>query len=158
MEAGDGRSGPGGMSVISFLLMRRRAAPPDRLPPTASSEEQQVALMVSRLLRGGVLLSAAIVLIGAIVYLNQHPEQVPFYHVFTGEPHQLRTLHGIVYSALSFSGRGIIQLGLLVLLATPLARVAVALVGFMMAYDKLYTAVAGLVLAILVFGFLALPP
>ena len=44
-----------------------------------------------------------------------------------------------------------------ILLATPLARVAVALVGFMMAYDRLYTVVAALVLAILVFGFLTLP-
>lgn len=144
-------------SAISFLIMRRRTPRPQDHPSSVFGQEQKIAAMISRLLRNGVLLSAAIVLLGGIVYLVRHGDSIPLYYVFTGEPYQLRGLSGILSSAFSFSGQGIILLGLMILLATPMARVALAFVGFFMVSDSLYTLIAGLVLAILIFGFFNLP-
>jgi hypothetical protein len=62
------------------------------------------------------------VLLGGIVYLVRHGEETPDYLVFVGAPADLRGVSGIVADALTFSGRGIIQLGLLLLVATPVAR------------------------------------
>lgn len=144
-------------SAISFLIMRRREPRSKAHPSSVFGQEQKIVTMISRVLRNGVLLAAAFVLLGGIIYLAQHGDSVPLYTVFTGEPYQLGGLSGIVSSAFSFSGRGLILLGLLILLATPMARVAMAFVGFFMVSDLLYTLIAGLVLAILAFGFFNLP-
>lgn len=144
-------------SAISFLIMRRREPPHKEHPSSVFGQEQKIATMISRLLRNGVLLSALFVLLGGIIYLARHGDSIPLYYVFTGEPYQLGGLTGILSSAFSFSGRGLILLGLLILLATPMARVAMAFVGFFMVSDLLYTLIAGLVFAILVFGFFNLP-
>jgi len=144
-------------SAISFLIMRRREPRPKEHPSSVFGQEQKIVTMISRLLRNGVLLAAAFVLLGGIIYLARHGDSVPLYTIFTGEPYQLRGLGGIVSSAFSFSGRGLILFGLLILLATPMARVAMAFVGFFMVSDLLYTLIAGLVLAILAFGFFNLP-
>jgi uncharacterized membrane protein len=47
----------------------------------------------------------------------------------------------------------IIQLGILLLIATPVARVAFALVAFAIERDRLYVAVSLIVLAVLLFSF-----
>jgi uncharacterized membrane protein len=47
----------------------------------------------------------------------------------------------------------IIQLGVLLLIATPVARVGFALVAFAIERDKLYIAVSLTVLAVLLFSF-----
>jgi len=64
----------------------------------------------------------------------------------------LRTLSGIVKDALAFRGRGLIQLGLLLLIATPLARVAFSVVAFALEGDRLYVGVALIVLTVLVYS------
>jgi len=66
-----------------------------------------------------------------------------------GEPTDLRSVSGIVKDALAFRGRGLIQLGLLVLIATPVARVAFSVAAFAMQRDRLYVVVALIVLAVL---------
>jgi uncharacterized membrane protein len=72
--------------------------------------------------------------------------------VFHGEPNQLRTISGILREALAFQGRGIIQLGLLLLIATPVARVALSIVGFAAERDRMYVGFAAIVLVILLYS------
>jgi len=108
--------------------------------------------VIGSLLRVGVLLAASVVLLGGIVFLARHGTSMPEYHVFQGEPTDLRALFGIVSFALSFHARGIVQLGLLLLIATPLARVAFSVVAFAMERDALYVVVTLVVLAILIFS------
>jgi len=69
-----------------------------------------------------------------------------------GEPTDLRTLSGIVRDALALRGRGIIQLGLLLLIATPVARVAFSVAAFAIQRDRLYVVVTLMVLAILLYS------
>jgi uncharacterized membrane protein len=108
--------------------------------------------IIGNLLRTGVTLAAALVLIGGLIYLFRHGAERPGYAVFRGEPADLRTLTGILHDVRSLRGRGIIQLGLLVLIATPVARVAFLAFAFARQRDMLYTAVALIVLALLAFS------
>lgn len=119
------------------------------LDPTIPPRDPRLQQAVGTLLRVGVLLAAAVVLTGGIAYLARHGAAVPDYHVFRGQPANLRSLTGIVRSAFALDERGIIQLGLLLLVATPIARVAIAGVAFAFERDRTYVLVALLVLALL---------
>jgi uncharacterized membrane protein len=114
--------------------------------------DQRIETIMGNLLRVGVLLSAAIVLLGGVVYLIHRGETAPLYGQFHGEPANLRSVTGIVNAAMARQGRGIIQLGLLFLIATPLARVVFSVFAFAVQRDKLYVGVTLIVLAILVFS------
>ena len=78
--------------------------------------------------------------------------EAPEFNVFKGEPTNLRTVPGVVKEVFDFRGRGIIQLGLLLLIATPVARVAFSLVAFALERDRLYVIVLLIVLAVLVYS------
>ena len=119
--------------------------------PPLISDERMDAIMAS-VLRGGVVLAAAVVLVGGAFYLARYGVELPHYRTFRGEPEHLRSIGGIVREAFSGSGRGIIQLGLLLLIATPIARVTFALVAFALQRDRLYVVVSAIVLGALMFG------
>jgi uncharacterized membrane protein len=112
--------------------------------------DEYIEILIGNLLQIGIVLSSSIVLLGGVLYLLRHGHALPEYHVFTGEPERFRAVAGIVPDALSFHGRGIIQLGLLLLIATPVARVAFAAGAFAAERDRLYVVVALIVLVILV--------
>jgi len=114
--------------------------------------DQRVEVIIGNLLRAGVVLAAAVVLVGAAVYLVRHGSAAPHYAVFQGEPTDLRTPSGVIADAVAMRGRGIIQLGLLLLLATPVARVAFSVFAFAMERDVLYVVVTLIVLAVLAFS------
>jgi uncharacterized membrane protein len=114
--------------------------------------DQRVDAVIGTLLRAGVLLAAAVVLSGGAFYLMQGGSTVPDYRVFHGEPASLRGMSGIVKQALALDGRGLIQLGLLLLLATPIARVAFSVVAFTLQRDRIYVGVTLIVLAVLLYS------
>jgi uncharacterized membrane protein len=114
--------------------------------------DQYVEELIGNLLQTGVIVASAVVLLGGTIYLTRHGLSKPQYHVFVGEPTDLRTLSGIVRDALTLRGRGIIQLGLLLLIATPVARVAFSVAAFAIQRDRLYVVVTLMVLAILLYS------
>jgi uncharacterized membrane protein len=99
-----------------------------------------------------VILAAAFVMFGGAIYLARHQTPVTNYHVFQGEPAELRTVTGIVHEAVALQGRGLIQLGLLILIATPIARVAFSFVAFLYQRDWTYVLVTLIVLALLFYS------
>ena len=112
--------------------------------------------IIGILLRLGVLLAGSVVLFGAIVYLIRNGSAaLPDYKSFHGETVQLSTVEGILAGCRQFRGRAIIQLGLLLLIATPVARVVFAVVAFALEKDKLYVVFTLIVLAILMFSLLS---
>ncbi len=115
-------------------------------------DDHRMETALSHLLRGGVLLSAIVVVFGASIYLWRHGHSAVEFGVFRGEPAELRSMRGIVRGALQFRGRGIIQLGLLLLIATPVARVAFSVLGFARERDRLYVVFTLIVLAVLVYS------
>jgi uncharacterized membrane protein len=110
-------------------------------------------LLLSRVLRSGVLLAGAIVLLGGIMYLARHGAEPISYREFLGEPPSLSTLGGIGGAVGQFQAAAIIQLGLLVLIATPVMRVFLSVLAFARVKDWIYVAVTLVVLGILVFSF-----
>jgi uncharacterized membrane protein len=111
-----------------------------------------VARAVSRTLRGGLLLAALVAAIGGALYLVHHGTDVVAYRDFKGEPEALRSIRGIFRGVAGGGAQSIIQLGLVLLIATPIARVAFSLVGFYLEGDRRYVAITTLVLAILLFS------
>ena len=118
----------------------------------AEKSDQLIDEIMGKLLRTGVILSAIFVLAGGAVYLLRHRTPVTDYHVFQGEPTELRTVTGIFHEALALRGRGLIQLGLLLLIATPIARVAFSLLAFLYERDWTYMLVTLIVLGLLFYS------
>lgn len=114
--------------------------------------DARVDAIIGNLLKLGVLISSFIVIIGAILYLARHGSEAPNYHIFYGEPSDLRSPWGIFRDASGFSGRGVIQFGLLLLIATPIMRVAFTVISFIIQKDRVYVGVTFIVLAVLLFS------
>jgi uncharacterized membrane protein len=115
-------------------------------------QDQRMDQIMAVLLRSGVSLAAGLVFIGGIVYLSRHDLPAINYRVFEGEPQELRTVSGILREAATFHGRGLIQLGLLVLIATPVARVLFSVLAFVYEKDWTYAAITMIVLALLCYS------
>ena len=114
--------------------------------------DQQVEQTIGNLLRIGLLVATALVIVGAAIYLPNHGSETPDYRIFRGEPPELRGPSGIVGLARDWHGRGLIQLGLLVLLATPVARVAFSIAAFALQRDAVYVGITLVVLAVLLYS------
>ena len=119
---------------------------------TFGSTARQFDTLLGTVLRTGVLISAAVVAWGGVVYLSGHAVSLPDYHVFRGEPADLRSVSGIISDAKALGGRGLIQLGVLVLIATPMARVVFSVIGFATQRDWLYVGVTLVVLMLLIYS------
>ena len=116
--------------------------------------DQGIEEVLGNLLRAGVLSSAFVVSIGAAVYLLRHGHEPVNYGIFRQEPRDLRELRGIVRDSWTLRGRAIIQFGLLILIATPVARVAFSILAFAKERDGIYVAFTLIVFAILLYSLL----
>ena len=101
-----------------------------------------------------MLVSAAVVFAGGCVYLARHAHEPADYRVFRGEPAEFRTIPGVIQSVLNGRGRGLIQLGLLLLIATPIVRVFLSIIGFAIERDRIYVIFTAIVLIVLLYSFL----
>ena len=122
--------------------------------PSAGNPHEDFALeqRLGTLLRGGVIVSAAVTLIGGIMHLAVHGNAPASYHTFRGEPETLRTVGGVIAGVLRGESIAIIQLGVLLLIATPIARVLISVIGFARERDWLYVGCSLLVLLLLFFS------
>jgi uncharacterized membrane protein len=120
----------------------------------AQFNDQRIETLIGTLLRTGVILAASVVLLGAILYLVRHGHEVPHYAAFHGEPERLKSVSGIIHGAFSLSGSAVIELGLLLLIATPVARVAFSAVAFAIERDYMYVVITLIVLGILLYSLL----
>ena len=117
-------------------------------------DDRRLESIISQLLRAGVLLAAATVLAGGVLYLARHHAETARFHTFVVGGSNIRSLSGIVRAAARGDSVAIMQIGLLLLILTPIARVALAVVGFFLERDRLYTAVSLIVLFILMFSLI----
>ena len=124
----------------------------DATQPQRFGDDQMETIM-GRLLQVGVLLASSVVLVGGVLYVRAHHATAPNYRTFSSEPAKLRKLGDLVHGIAVGDPAAVIQFGVLLLIATPMARVAFALVAFAIERDKLYVAVSVTVLAVLLFGF-----
>ncbi len=109
---------------------------------------------IGRLLIAGVAVAGAVVLIGGMLYLRRYGAAHVDYRVFSGEPADLRTIGNVVGAAAHASSRAMIQLGLLVLVAVQLVRVAFTAWMFEAMHDRAFVYVSLTVLAMLAYSLL----
>jgi uncharacterized membrane protein len=112
--------------------------------------EERLDRVVSVVLRAGVILAATLVLIGGIAFLVSHPQAIPDHRKFHAESNQLASIRGVLDGALTLDPIYIIQLGLLILIATPVVRVITCASGFSLERDWTYAAISLIVLALLI--------
>lgn len=115
-------------------------------------DDRGVENAIAILLRGGVLLAALVVLLGGVVYVVHFGGHVPHHHVFRGEPAEFRSVSGTIHAAFAGRGDGMIQLGLLLLILTPIARVVFSAAAFAIERDRMYVIFTLMVLAILLYS------
>ncbi len=114
--------------------------------------DHQLETMMGRLLQGGVLLASAVVLVGGVLYLTSNAGHHASYRVFSSEPADLLHPGQLAHLIAQGNAAALIQAGILLLIATPVARVVFAVVGFALERDRLYVMVSLAVLAVLMFG------
>jgi uncharacterized membrane protein len=117
-------------------------------------EDQKLEIAIGRMLRVGVSIAAAVILLGGLLYLRHPGSPAPDYTHFHAAPAEALSIRGTFSGVARGSALSIIQLGVLLLIATPVVRVIFALIGFARERDHLYTWVSAVVLAILVFSLL----
>jgi uncharacterized membrane protein len=119
-----------------------------------SEADLKMEITISRMLRVGVSLAAFVVLVGAILYLWQaHGVETDYRH-FHAIPTPVDHFWPVLESIRHLDSRSVIRLGILLLIATPIVRVAFCLYSFAMQKDKLYVLVSGTVLAVLLYSLL----
>jgi uncharacterized membrane protein len=117
----------------------------------AAVDDKSVEIFLGKLLRWGVLLAALVVFVGGVWFLAKAYDMPHNYRTFRGEPAELRSVPQIAHQAMQLSPLGLIQFGLLLLIATPVARVLFSVLGFALERDWMYVVITLLVLALLVF-------
>jgi uncharacterized membrane protein len=130
-------------------------APPP--PPTAEDKMRRVELLISFLLRSGVTVSLVLILIGLTMAFVRHPRYVssPAELTRLTSPGAVfpRSLPQVSAGIQQFQGRAFIMAGLLVLIVTPVLRVAVSIVGFAYQGDRTFVAITSVVLMLLLLSF-----
>jgi uncharacterized membrane protein len=114
--------------------------------------EQRIEQVIGRLLQIGVVVATATVLIGGVTLLAQHGRTTPDYRVFLGTDAALQSVGSILHGLLTMDARAIVQLGIVLLIATPVLRVAFMLGAFAAQRDRLYVLLSAVVLALLLYG------
>ena len=131
-------------------------------PPAESHEPdakvRRIELLISHILRGGVILSFCVVLLGMVLTFVHHPGYLhstgPLDFLTNPQraefPHTLpETLQGLR----AFHGQAVVLLGLVLLIATPVLRVAISIFGFIYQKDKVFVAITTVVLVLLLVSF-----
>lgn len=108
---------------------------------------------VGNLLRLGVILSVIISLIGFIKLFLEGFKMPKKYTMLDMGSSSEKVWSQFWHSLLKFEGMAIIQLGILILIFTPLMRIIFALIGYLKEKDYLYVGISAIVLAIMAVSF-----
>ncbi len=119
----------------------------------ASEADLKMEIAISRMLRAGVSVAAVVVLVGWIFYLWQAHGVEPDYRHFHGVPSPADRLTPVFEGIRHLNSRSIIRLGILLLIATPIMRVAYCVYSFATQKDKVYVLISSVVLTVLLYSF-----
>ena len=120
--------------------------------PASKWNDQRIEQIMGTLLQAGVVISGLAVLTGGILYLLRYGSLPVHYENFEPERAGLPGLTIALHDALHGDGRAIIQCGLLLLIATPVARVVFSIVAFALEKDRLYVVLTLTVFLILIYS------
>jgi uncharacterized membrane protein len=118
-----------------------------------SEADLKMEIAISRMLRAGVSIAAVVVLVGWTLYLWQAHGVEPNYRNFHGIPSPADRLTPVFEGIRHLDSRSIIRLGMLLLIATPIMRVAYCIYSFASQKDKVYVLISSVVLTVLLYSF-----
>jgi uncharacterized membrane protein len=123
--------------------------------PLPAAPVDALETAVSRVLGWGLAMSCAVVLAGGLLMLARGQGEAAGgaaidLATFRAEPAALRSIPSIISGAARLDPPSVVLLGALLLIATPIARVALALAVFAARRDRLYIAISAVLLAVLV--------
>jgi len=116
--------------------------------------EEPIDAGIVKILSAGIAISVLLVLIGGGIYLWRHGLELFSQGGVPHEQEALCDISDIINSVLALHGRGIIQLGLIALVLTPIARVAFSICAFVQQRDWTYVAITSIVFVVLCYGLL----
>src|SRR5690242_278923 len=122
--------------------------------PRSTWNDERVERIMGTLLQSGVIISGLVVLVGGLLYVLRYARVPVNYRTFVPERASLPSLTAVAGSAFHGDGRAIIQCGLLLLIATPVARVLFSIIAFELEKDRLYVVVTVIVFLILMYSLL----
>lgn len=114
--------------------------------------DHEIDLSVASMLRFGVTLAAVVVLAGGLLYLRHPWSMTPDYTHFNSGGASRKSITGVFDGLVQLKPRSIIQFGLILLIATPVARVVICVIGFARQKDRLYVSISSVVLIILLYS------
>jgi uncharacterized membrane protein len=117
--------------------------------------DKDMQAIIGWILRIGVSTSMILVFIGGIFFLYRHGNSIPDYRDFKGVPYFIHNTDGIIAGVLNLKGQAIIQLGIVMLIATPVIRVTFSAIGFILEKDYLYMVISIIVLLIILASMLS---
>ncbi|WP_316771564.1 DUF1634 domain-containing protein [Pedobacter frigiditerrae] len=112
--------------------------------------DKDVQLILGTLLRIGVLVSTAIVIIGGVVFLSTQKNQTVSFQNFNPEQANFSSVAKIFTGLKAMDGLAIIQFGVLLLIFTPIARVVFSIFSFLMEKDYMYVVIGIIVLCVII--------
>jgi uncharacterized membrane protein len=118
------------------------------------AEDQRLELAIAHMLRIGVIVAALLVFLGGILYLTGTNAPAPDYVRFHPFASDIGSFSTVLSGLAALRPESFIQLGILALIATPVLRVILCIVGFGIERDWLYVAVSVTVFAVLIYSLL----
>ena len=115
--------------------------------------DQTMVIILSNILRSGVFIAGAIVIIGAFFFLVRHGSEVPNYQIFKPDTFSLSDFKDLFKGIIALRSASIMELGILMLIATPVLRVCFSVLAFIYEEDYLYVVFTIIVLLVLIFSF-----
>jgi uncharacterized membrane protein len=122
-----------------------------------NARTRAVELLISNLLRIGVITSLGLIVIGTVISFVHHPDYLshpPALQRLTQPGAAFpRSVREVVHGVADGRGQAIVAVGLILLIATPVVRVAVSIVAFAFEGDVQYVIITTIVLALLLLSF-----
>lgn len=119
---------------------------------TAENLDKNIEAMLGNLLRTGVITAGVVVVIGAVLFLIRHGSEIPSYHIFRPDTFNFSDFRDLFKGILIFRSVSIMELGILLLIATPVLRVIFSIFAFAYEKDYMYVVFTLIVLVILIFS------
>lgn len=113
-------------------------------------------VLISNLLRLGVVLSLSLVSAGMLLTFFHHPDYFSSAQALkrlTAPEHAPHSLADVFGGVEAISGQALVMVGLMVLMATPVVRVALSLLIFGRQRDRVFVGVTSIVLSLLLLSF-----
>lgn len=119
-----------------------------------SALHHQTEIMLGNMLKIGVIISSSITIFGGILFLLNHGTEIPNYHIFNESSFNFSSLKNLYVDVIALNSEVIMELGILLLIATPIIRILFSVFAYAFEKDYMYVCFAIFVFLVTIYGFL----